>query len=87
MIERALANRSGSDYLIDLNEDSGESDEESESSSSSDDEENRPMSVYDMRRQAAEIIKRPKSAKTEGSADVSQEMDTVQKNLPRHTVF
>ena len=87
MIERALANRSGSDYLIDLNECSDESDEESESSSDDDDEENRPMSVHDMRRQAAEIIKRPKSAVTEGSADASQELDIVQKNLPRHTVF
>ena len=70
---------------INLNECTDESDEESESSSDDDEQENRPMSVHDMRRQAAQIIKRPESAMTSNSAN--QETNVAQKNLPRHTVF
>lgn len=81
MFERAIANRSCLGGKIDLSECSDESDDESDSSSC-DDEENRPMSVHDMRREAAEIIKRPESA-----VSTNQEMNYAPKNLPRHTVF
>lgn len=87
MFERALSGQSGMGNKINLNEGSDESDEETESSSDDDDGNDRPMSVHDMRRQAAEIIKRPESAMTAGSANAIQETKSEQKNLPRHTVF
>jgi hypothetical protein len=72
---------------MNLNELSDESDEETESSSSSssdDEDAGRPMSVHDIRRQAAECIKRPESAAPPSSAD--REISD-QKNKPRHTVY
>jgi hypothetical protein len=86
MVERVVANRSS--FEVDLNEESDETDEYSDSSED-DDYENRPVSVHDMRRQAAEFVKRPESAVTTNSANTHQEIssDVPRNNLPRHTVF
>lgn len=88
MFERAVTNRLGLENDLNLSEYSDESDEEESDSSSSGGEENRPMSVHDMRRRAAEAVKRPESAVTTSSANANPgKLPAALKNLPRHTVF
>ncbi|KAL3778122.1 hypothetical protein ACHAWO_008074 [Cyclotella atomus] len=84
MLERVVANRSSLE--VDLDEESDETDEYSDSSED-DDYENRPVSVHDMRRQAAEIVKRPESATNSANACREKEESNIPKNLPRYTVF
>ena len=72
MFERAISNRSCLQDEINLSECSDESDEESDCSSDNN-EENRPMSVYDMRKQAAEIIRKPESIVTATSSNAREE--------------
>jgi hypothetical protein len=79
-----VANRSSLE--VDLDEESDETDEYSDSSED-DDYENRPVSVHDMRRQAAEIVKRPESATNSANACREKEESNIPKNLPRYTVF
>ncbi|KAL3793403.1 hypothetical protein HJC23_001851 [Cyclotella cryptica] len=87
--ERAIANSTNLRLRTDqvnLNEQSDESDEDVGSSftSSDDDDDGRPMSVHDMRRQAAEFIKSPESSVTAESLNHESSKQSI--ILPRHTV-
>ncbi|KAL7481221.1 hypothetical protein ACHAW6_006902 [Cyclotella cf. meneghiniana] len=86
--ERAIANSTSLRLYTDkvnLNELSDESDEEEGSSSTSDDDDDgRPISVHDIRRQAAEFIYRPESAVLVESSNQESNKPNV---MPRHTVF
>jgi hypothetical protein len=82
MFERAIADSShhfdaDSTNTFGFNEDSEEDDE---STSDDDDDDGRPMSVHDIRRQAAEGIKRPDTATSVVPAVYTP------KSVPRHTV-
>lgn len=82
MFERAIANASQNiesetaNPLGGLSEDSDEDDDES----SDDDDDGRPMSVHDMRRQAAENM-RP------GTATSSTKPEHIAKTPPRYTII